>query len=161
MERTLTGKFQLLSTVAPATVETLKRDRRMTGLMRKASDTLEGLLRPLVLIVDDDRDFRDGLRAYLQASELCRSIAVASAELALDVLDRDQVELVVTDYQMPVMDGAALLRVVRKRWPHVIRVMMSASSVPEEYDELMDGFMRKQETLMVMADTLLSLIPEP
>ncbi|MCP4573245.1 MAG: response regulator [bacterium] len=160
MEHSVTGKINLLSALAPNAVKEIRETRRMTQLKSRASDTLEGLLRPLVLVVDDDRDFRDGLRAHLQASELCRSVAVPSAAAAIKILARDPVQLVVTDFHMPVMDGAAFLRIVQKRWPDVVRVMMSGSSAKAvRRGGLMSGFLRKQESLMVMTDALLSLIP--
>jgi CheY-like chemotaxis protein len=160
-QHSVTGEIDLLAALAPSSVREIHETRRMTKLKSRASDTLEGLLRPLILIVDDDRDFRDGLRAHLQASELCRSVAVSSAEAAIKVLGQDPVRLVVTDYNMPKMDGFALLRIVRQRWPKVIRVMMSGSGAPTKSDELLSGFLRKQESLMVMSDSLLSLIPAP
>jgi len=160
VEHSVTGKINLLATIAPSSVREIRATRRMNQLKGQASDTLEGLLRPLVLVVDDDKEFRGILHAHLQASELCRAVAVASATEALGVLTRDPVQLVVTDFHMPVMDGVALLRVVKKRWPGVIRVLMSgshASAVPR--NELMAKFLRKHESLMVMTDALLGLIP--
>lgn len=161
MEHSVTGKISLLATIAPSSVREIRATRRMNNLKAQASDTLEGLLRPLVLVVDDDKEFRGVLQSHLQASELCRSVAVATAAEALRVLTSRPVQLVVTDYHMPVIDGVALLRVVRQRWPRVIRVLMSgsqASSAPR--GDLMRRFVRKQESLMEMTDILLGLIPE-
>ena len=161
MEHSVTGKINRLACLAPSSVREIRETRRMNHLKAQASDTLEGLLRPLVLVVDDDAEFREVLRAYLQASELCRTVAVPSGAGALAVLAKDPVQLVVTDFHMPVMDGVSLLRVVKKRWPTVIRVLMSgshASSVPR--GDLMRKFVRKQTSLMEMTDILLGLIPQ-
>jgi len=161
VEHSVTGKIGLLSALAPTTVREIRETRRMNNLKAQASDTLEGLLRPLVLVVDDDAEFREVLRAYLQASELCRTLAVSSASRALAVLARDPVQLVVTDFHMPVMDGVSLLRVVRRRWPEVVRVLMSGShGSGAPGGGLLRQFVRKQTSLMELTDILLGLIPE-
>lgn len=164
MVYSVTGVIDQLAVLAPASTKSLETTRRMTRLKAAASDMLERLLeteQPLVLVVDDDAEYRGVLMQYLQASDLCRAVAVPSAAQALAMLSRERVSLVVTDYHMPVMDGVSLLRVVKKRWPGVVRVLMSgshASSVPR--GDLMRQFVRKQTSLMEMTDILLGLIPE-
>jgi DNA-binding NtrC family response regulator len=60
-----------------------------------------------VLIVEDDAVFRIPLRAAL-ASEGYAVVAVDSAEAAETVLDREAIDLVLSDVGLPGMDGAAL-----------------------------------------------------
>ena len=77
-----------------------------------------------VLIVDDD----DIVRAYLSAVLKKASYDVqtaASAEEALRILDTSQFQIVVTDWQMPGMDGLELCRKVRlKQVDGYVYVMM-------------------------------------
>lgn len=49
-----------------------------------------------------------------------------SAREALLALEQETADAVVTDYNMPGMDGAALLREVKARWPEAVRVLISA-----------------------------------
>jgi CheY-like chemotaxis protein len=60
---------------------------------------------------------------------------------------------------MPVMDGVALLRVVRQRWPKVVRVLMSSSG-PSSLGpgDLTDRFLEKGRGLAGMTAALLGLI---
>jgi diguanylate cyclase (GGDEF)-like protein len=65
-----------------------------------------------VLIVDDDEIVRAHLSAVLRKAHYDVQVA-ASAEEALRILEAAQCQIVLTDWQMPGMDGLALCRTVR------------------------------------------------
>jgi two-component system OmpR family response regulator len=68
---------------------------------------------PHVLVVDDHRDIRDGLRRYLRREGLRVSIAADAAE-ARQVIEGYAVDLVVLDIMMPGEDGLSLCRHLRE-----------------------------------------------
>jgi len=53
--------------------------------------------------------------------------AVSSAEKALKLLNNESFDLVVTDMCMPQMDGFDLIDKIRKQWPDLPIIMISAS----------------------------------
>ncbi|QDL10011.1 hybrid sensor histidine kinase/response regulator [Brasilonema octagenarum UFV-E1] len=65
-----------------------------------------------VLVVDDEPDNRDFLAFLLEAYGACVS-AAASAHEALSSLVEEQPDLLVSDIQMPEMDGYMLIRQIR------------------------------------------------
>jgi two-component system, cell cycle response regulator len=67
-----------------------------------------------VLLVDDDELVRMQLAALLQIAGY-HVFTAASGEEALQVLDRTHCQIVLTDWQMPNMDGLALCRNLRLR----------------------------------------------
>jgi CheY-like chemotaxis protein len=67
-----------------------------------------------VLVVDDDATVRALLTAVFSGAGL-RVLSAAGGVEALDVLDGDSVDIVVTDAQMPGMDGAELVAALRAR----------------------------------------------
>jgi DNA-binding NtrC family response regulator len=78
-----------------------------------------------LLIVDDDLVTRSVLQArYRQRPELEVSIA-ASGEQALAHLSAHRVHILCADLQMPGMDGLALMRDVRSRWPLVRTIIVT------------------------------------
>jgi two-component system response regulator PhcR len=77
-----------------------------------------------VLYVDDEKANRIVFEQSL-ASEF--SILTAEdAAAALRMLETHDVAVVVTDMRMPKMNGEELLRVVKERWPGVIRIVLTA-----------------------------------
>ena len=76
-----------------------------------------------VLHVDDEQDFLDLARSFLEKSGDIRVDGVASADLALERLKETAYDAVVSDYQMPGMDGISLLKHIRaggNRIPFII-----------------------------------------
>jgi CheY-like chemotaxis protein/anti-sigma regulatory factor (Ser/Thr protein kinase) len=67
-----------------------------------------------VLLIDDDREARELVRAALRQAG-ANVIAVESAGLALAELATRRPDLILTDIAMPMMDGYALAREIRKR----------------------------------------------
>jgi signal transduction histidine kinase/CheY-like chemotaxis protein len=74
-----------------------------------AVTTLEGVS---VLVVDDDDETRDVIAARL-ADHRAHVLTAASSAAAIAVLDRERVDVLVTDVAMPDEDGYSLLRKVR------------------------------------------------
>jgi len=70
-----------------------------------------------VLHVDDEPDFADLTAAYLERED--DRFAVDTATSAADALERlsDEVDCIVSDYEMPGMDGIELLSAVRAEYP--------------------------------------------
>lgn len=90
-----------------------------------------------VLIVDDEKHFLTSLLDGL--SQFAGSFATLAAEngqVAADVLASTPIDLVVTDLNMPVMDGFALLAHMSRFHPGVPAVVMTAYSTPEIKEKL-------------------------
>lgn len=82
-----------------------------------------------ILVVDDDRLVRGVVVNWLQF--LCPKYEIVEAANgleALDQIDRQKgiraFELILIDYQMPVMNGLALARIIRQGWPNIPIVLM-------------------------------------
>ncbi|MBI1318135.1 MAG: response regulator [Candidatus Hydrogenedens sp.] len=77
-----------------------------------------------LLIVDDDEDLRGSLSRYFRVLGYGVHEAPNGAE-ALRLLDREQVQVVISDIMMPVMDGIDLLRAIKKEHPMVHVIMIT------------------------------------
>lgn len=72
--------------------------------------------RPLeVLVVDDEPAILDISKEFLEEFHGMKVTAVGGGKEALDVLSNRRFDAVVSDYQMPVMDGLLLLKELRSR----------------------------------------------
>jgi len=73
-----------------------------------------------ILLVDDHAILRNGLADMLRREQSVEVVgATASAAEALDTLEREYVDVVLTDLRMPDMSGNQLTAQVRKRFPGV------------------------------------------
>ena len=90
---------------------------------------------PTVLIVDDSRSVRDSLQRTL--SREYTVLACANGVEAVEVLRREDVQVVVADLKMPMMDGMKLLTSARTFRPDVQFVIVSAFGTVEKAVEAM------------------------
>ena len=77
-----------------------------------------------ILIVDDEPAITDLLKDVLSLEPYGILIA-ASAEEALPILDREQVDVVISDEIMPGMSGSEFLAAVRQKYPDTIRMILT------------------------------------
>jgi len=82
-----------------------------------------------VLFVDDDPSVLNGLRRVLRKMRgEWQTLFATSGQEALITMQECPVDVVVTDMQMPKMDGAQLLTQVAKLYPHTARIILSGHS---------------------------------
>ncbi|MBD0260111.1 MAG: hybrid sensor histidine kinase/response regulator [Cytophagales bacterium] len=79
-----------------------------------------------ILYVDDEAE---NLLVFKSTFRLeYRIFTATSAAEALQMLEWETIHLVITDQKMPVMDGVAFLREVARRYPDVIRLILTGYS---------------------------------
>jgi PAS domain S-box-containing protein len=84
----------------------------------------------LVLMVDDEESVRQVTRQLLECNGYRMIEAVnGTAGIAQYVAHQKEVQVIVTDLIMPVMDGSAFIRVLRRMNPQVRVVVMSGQQV--------------------------------
>ena len=84
---------------------------------------------PNVLLVDDNRDGLLVRRALLEEHGF-QVHSAGNGQEGLDLFERFDFEVVVTDFRMPVMTGLELIRLIRERKPHVRVVLVSGLVEP-------------------------------
>jgi putative nucleotidyltransferase with HDIG domain len=79
-----------------------------------------------ILFVDDEINILDALKRMLRPmrSEWEMSFA-PGGEAALPMLAAASFDVIVTDMRMPGLDGAALLEIVREKYPNMLRIVLS------------------------------------
>jgi len=83
--------------------------------------------RQTVLLVDDETDILESLKLVLETFLYEVEVVTAdSGRHALEVLDKRPVDLVVSDYRMPEMNGLEFLGEARRRHPSVPRILVTA-----------------------------------
>lgn len=89
-----------------------------------------------IVIADDDPMFGKALRDMVR-SRFGRQIRlVYDGDAALHLMERGAPQLLITDMQMPGMHGAELVEEVKRRWPSVDVIAMTAFSSTYPYVEI-------------------------
>jgi two-component system chemotaxis response regulator CheY len=77
-----------------------------------------------VLVVDDDAGIRLLLADVLTEAS-CRVFTASDGAEAVEILEAEPVDLLITDYDMPRMNGLELIRWSQARLPHMTTVMIT------------------------------------
>ncbi len=77
-----------------------------------------------VLFVDDEEKILKSLKRGL-LDEPYNTLFALSGKEALEILQREEVHIIVTDMRMPEMSGLDLLRIVKQDYPHIVRMVLS------------------------------------
>ncbi len=88
-----------------------------------------------IIFVDDDRNLLDGLkRSFRKKKEEWDVVFYDEPSGALLDFDNNSVDLIVTDYKMPGMDGLELLENIKNRFPETVRILLSGQSECEIFN---------------------------
>jgi len=89
-----------------------------------------------ILVVDDESLVRDFLREVLKAEDY-EVLTAEDGLSALKEVERDGIDLVITDVRMPKLNGIDLLKEVKKRSPSTLVVVITAYGTIENAVEAM------------------------
>jgi len=84
------------------------------------------------LIVDDEEALTwTMMRALLKQADGYEVLVANSGQKALEILERNPIDVVVSDIRMPDIDGLQLLTEIKKRYPQTKVILMTAYGSPE------------------------------
>ena len=84
-----------------------------------------------ILFVDDEPEILTALTRLLRSTDTIVHTA-SSAEKGLQMLEQLDIDIVISDKNMPGMNGLEFLQKVAEKWPETVRIMLTA------YTELND-----------------------
>jgi signal transduction histidine kinase/CheY-like chemotaxis protein/AraC-like DNA-binding protein/sugar lactone lactonase YvrE len=83
-----------------------------------------------LLLVEDDRDMSEYIQHIIESEY--NLLTADNGKSALQILENNQVDLVLSDVMMPQMDGFQLLEAVRERFGDLPFIMLTARSEPPD-----------------------------
>lgn len=98
-----------------------------------------------ILVVDDDKNTRKYFKAVLEADNYT-VFACENGSEALEIMDKEYIDLIVLDVMMPVMDGYELTKSLRETNNEIPVLMVSAMQLPENVHK---GFLSGADDYMV------------
>jgi DNA-binding NtrC family response regulator len=91
-----------------------------------------------VLFVDDEEAILRSLERGL-LDEPYNTLFANSCKEALEILQQEEVNVVVTDMRMPEMDGLEFINILKKEYPHIIRMVLSGYGKDDALQEAVDN----------------------
>ncbi len=98
-----------------------------------------------ILIAEDDRELRQ-LFSHILTKNGYVTKGVSNGKEALDELDKDYYDLIISDIMMPVMDGYELVRLLRSTGSNIPVMMITAK---DAFDDMRQGFTSGTDDYMV------------
>ena len=77
-----------------------------------------------VLFVDDEISILNSLQRRFFMADF-EVLTANNANDGLKIIEKENIDILVTDYRLPKMDGIELLKIVKKKYPTVSRVILS------------------------------------
>ena len=77
-----------------------------------------------ILVVDDEELFIEYIQRAM-SDENYNVITAASAQEGLDILEKQQVSMVISEYEIPLMNGLEFLEKVRIIYPNILTIMVT------------------------------------
>ena len=84
-----------------------------------------------ILVADDDKNIRLYFEAVLSANGYTVSLA-ENGEMALEIMDREHIDLMIVDIMMPKMNGYELTKTIREFDENIPILMVSAKQLPHD-----------------------------
>ena len=110
----------------------------------------------MILLVDDEENYRELIAKVLTKAGYT-VLQAADGMGALSLLERSNVDLVISDILMPVLNGYALVARLREKWPNMPVILTTGFLSPDAAKSMMKGsvdFIPKP----INAETLLDMV---
>jgi len=90
-------------------------------------NTIQEVEKPSLLFVDDEKNILSSLKRLFRSEGYTIHLANSGAQ-GLELLDKEKIDLVISDMRMPEMNGAEFLEKVANKWPKVTRILLTGYS---------------------------------
>jgi len=124
-------------------------------------DLFSKLKKKKILLIDDDEWIRNSMILFFE-TEGCQLLALETAEEAIEALEQQHYDVIITDYRLPGMDGLQFLNRIQSLYPDALKMLITAYRSPEVVSAAIkagvNDFIEKPFTSETIEDSLSRLI---
>jgi|GEM_PF-3154104 len=96
-----------------------------------------------ILVVDDDQRILNSIIRLFEYDDI-EVITIRNPHYALERIKSENVKVCVSDYLMPGYSGLELLNLIKEKYPHIIRILITAyPNLNMAVDSINEGFVDK------------------
>ncbi len=89
--------------------------------------------KPQILFVDDEKGILDSIKVVLRKYRKIWEVLLASSmEEALEIVESNNIDILISDFRMPGKSGLDLLELIRKDHPNIIRIILTGQIETEQ-----------------------------
>jgi DNA-binding NarL/FixJ family response regulator len=117
-----------------------------------------GLMKRVIIVNDQEMSRRLIHLALRQVPDVMVIGEAGNGLDAIDLVQKDQPDVVVMDFRMPFMDGLQATEQITKNWPGVKVIMHSATGVPRRAGKEMGAYqvLRPYDTMKVLQTAVIN-----
>lgn len=116
----------------------------------------------MILLVDDEEGYRE-LIARILTKAGYKVLQAGNGIEALSLLEKSQIDLVISDILMPVLNGYALVARLRAKWPKMPVILTTGFLSPDAAKSMMNGsvdFIPKPINAEALIDMIHRRVPQ-
>ncbi|MGC4036099.1 MAG: two-component regulator propeller domain-containing protein [Chitinophagaceae bacterium] len=136
----------------------IKTKTSLQSLRANMTDHFAGMEGKKILVVDDNPTNRNILKNQLEYWKLIPTLATSGQEALAMIRDENPYDLLLTDMQMPEMDGCGLAKEIKALYPAMPIILLS--SVGDERNKTYKGLFNAILTKPIKHDILCKLIAQ-
>jgi CheY-like chemotaxis protein len=107
-----------------------------------------------ILVVDDNKTMRDTLQEFME-TEGYSVVSCEDGPAALKLAGEKHFEIVLTDFQMPEMNGAEVVKLLRQQYPETFIIGFSLANKKQVFLEAgANQFISKEQLLSDLIPTI-------
>lgn len=114
-----------------------------------------------VLVVDDEPQLRNAIIDSLEIEDF-KVFSAENGKMALDLLEKEDVDFVLSDIQMPQMDGVSLSKEIRRKYKDIPVIMLISGFSDYTREEIIESgaidFIEKPFNIEHIIETIVRVV---
>jgi len=87
-----------------------------------------------ILLIDDNEWIRDSMTVFLE-NEGCSLLALETAEEAIDTIEKNHYDIIISDYRLPNMNGLEFFEIIQQTCRESFKILITAYGTKDVFSK--------------------------